>query len=202
MFAYAQVLMAVSQTEGRYGTTGTASKFWARWREEEFDDANVSEFKNAALQPRSRAALFEAKPAGLAAYFDALWAQPMQPTDQDRLLVSLLSLSRLLEFLRGYVLFDRKVGKIVARYQQFFGIRALLHRIRQLRPDGGREGGVVWHTTGSGKSFTMVFLTKALLLVDALAECRVVVVTDRVDLEGQLSRNFISGGAFGSASRR
>ena len=42
-------------------------------------------------------------------------------------------------------------------------------------------------------------LTKALLLVDALAECRVVVVTDRVDLEGQLSRNFISGGAFGSA---
>ena len=55
---------------------------------------------------------------------------------------------------------------------------------------------MVWHTTGSGKSFTMVFLTKALLLVDALAECRVVVVTDRVDLEGQLSRNFISGDGF------
>ena len=123
----------------------------------------------------------------------------MEPTDQDRLLVSLLTPARLLEFLRSYVLFDRKVGKIVARYQQFFGIRALLARIRQVRPDGGREGGVVWHTTGSGKSFTMVFLTKALLLVDALAECRVVVVTDRVDLEDQLSRNFISGGAFGSA---
>jgi type I restriction enzyme R subunit len=143
--------------------------------------------------------LFEGKPAALASYFDALWAQPMEPTDQDRLLVSLLTPGRLLEFLRSYVLFDRKVGKIVARYQQFFGIRALLARIQQLRPDGGREGGVVWHTTGSGKSFTMVFLTKALLLVDALAECRVVVVTDRVDLEGQLSRNFISGGAFGSA---
>jgi len=199
LFAYAQVLMSVSQTEGRYGTTGTASKFWARWREEEFDDAKVSELKNAALPTAVRSLLFEAKPAGLAAYFDALWAQPMQPTDQDRLLVSLLTPARLLEFLRGYVLFDRKVGKIVARYQQFFGIRALLQRIRQLRPDGGREGGVVWHTTGSGKSFTMVFLTKALLLIDALAECRVVVVTDRVDLEGQLSRNFISGGAFGSA---
>ena len=69
-----------------------------------------------------------------------------------------LTPARLLEFLRSYVLFDRKVGKIVARYQQFFGIRALLARIRQVRPDGGREGGVVWHTTGSGKSFTMVFL--------------------------------------------
>ncbi len=199
LFGYAQLLLAVSQTEGRYGTTGTAAKFWARWREEEFDAAHHASVKNATLPAAVRTRLFEGKPAALASYFDALWAQPMESTDQDRLLVSLLTPGRLLEFLRSYVLFDRKVGKIVARYQQFFGIRALLARIRQQRPDGGREGGVVWHTTGSGKSFTMVFLAKALLLVDALAECRVVVVTDRVDLEGQLSRNFISGGAFGSA---
>jgi type I restriction enzyme, R subunit len=199
LFAYAQLLLSISQTEGRYGTTHTAAKFWAKWREEEFDDAQVSTLKNAALTPGTRAALFEGKPAQLVAYFDALWAQTMQPTDQDRMLVSLLSPQRLLEFLRGYVLFDRKVGKIVARYQQFFGIRALLTRISQIRPDGGREGGIVWHTTGSGKSFTMVFLTKALVMVESLKECRVVVVTDRIDLEGQLSRNFMSGGAFGSA---
>ncbi len=199
LFAYAQVLLSISQTEGRYGTTHTAAKFWAKWREEEFDEAHIGTLKNVALMPSVRAALFAGKPASLATYFDALWGQPMQATDQDRLLVSLLTPARLLEFLRGYVLFDRKVGKIVARYQQFFGIRALLARISQLRPDGGREGGVVWHTTGSGKSFTMVFLTKALLLVDSLKECRVVVVTDRIDLEGQLSRNFISSGAFGSA---
>jgi type I restriction enzyme, R subunit len=199
LFTYAQLLLSISQTEGRYGTTHTAAKFWAKWREEEFDEAHFSKLKNAGLKPSVRAALFEGKPASLATYFDALWAQPMQPTEQDRMLVSLLSHDRLLEFLRGYVLFDRKVGKIVARYQQFFGIRALLDRIKKIRPDGGREGGVVWHTTGSGKSFTMVFLTKALLLVDALKECRVVVVTDRIDLEGQLSRNFISSGAFGSA---
>ena len=199
LFAYAQLLLSISQTEGRYGTTHTAAKFWAKWREEEFEDAQVSTLKNAALKPGTRAALFEGKPAPLAAYFDALWAQTMQTTDQDRMLVSLLSPQRLLEFLRGYVLFDRKVGKIVARYQQFFGIRALLTRISQIRPDGGREGGVVWHTTGSGKSFTMVFLTKALLLVESLKECRVVVVTDRIDLESQLSRNFMTGGAFGSS---
>lgn len=199
LFAYAQLLLSISQTEGRYGTTHTASKFWAKWREEEYDEAQISVLKNATLKPDTREALFEGKPAPLAAYFDALWAQTMQPTDQDRMLVSLLSPQRLLEFLRGYVLFDRKVGKIVARYQQFFGIRALLTRISQIRPDGGREGGVVWHTTGSGKSFTMVFLTKALLLVESLKECRVVVVTDRIDLEGQLSRNFMTGGAFGSS---
>lgn len=199
LFAYAQLLMSISQTEGRYGTTHTAAKFWAKWREEEFDDAHMLALKNAALTPVVRAALFEGKPVALADYFDALWRAPMQATEQDRLLASLLTPERLLAFLRGYVLFDRKVGKIVARYQQFFGIRALLTRISQLRADGGREGGVVWHTTGSGKSFTMVFLTKALLLVDALKECRVVVVTDRIDLESQLSRNFMTGGAFGSS---
>jgi len=202
LFAYAQLLLSISQTEGRYGTTHTAAKFWATWREEEFDDAHLQAVKNAPLPPKVRAALFEGKPASLATYFDTLWSAPMQATEQDRLLVSLLTPSRLLEFLRGYVLFDRKVGKIVARYQQFFGIRALLSRISQKKPDsqvGGREGGVVWHTTGSGKSFTMVFLTKALLLVESLKECRIVVVTDRVDLETQLSRNFMTGGAFGSS---
>lgn len=202
LFAYAQLLLSISQTEGRYGTNHTAAKFWAKWREEEFDDAHLQAVKNAPLPPKVRAALFEGKPASLANYFDTLWSAPMQATEQDRLLVSLLTPSRLLEFLRGYVLFDRKVGKIVARYQQFFGIRALLSRISQKKSDsqgGGREGGVVWHTTGSGKSFTMVFLTKALLLVESLKECRIVVVTDRVDLETQLSRNFMTGGAFGSS---
>lgn len=198
LFAYAQLLLAISQVDGRYGTTHTAAKFWARWREEEFDEAHFSRVKNKPLPFATRVALFAGKPQKLRGYFETLWSQPMLPTDQDRLLTSLLTPARLLEFLRGFVLFDRRVGKIVARYQQFFGIRALLDRIHRLRPDGGREGGVVWHTTGSGKSFTMVFLSKSLLLDPALAECRVVLVTDRIDLEDQLAKNFIASGAFGS----
>lgn len=199
LYAYAQLLLSISLTDGRYGTTHTPAKFWARWREEEFDEATLAALKNRALPATIEAALLADKPQPLRQYCTALWSQPMLPTDQDRLLAGLLTPARLLEFLRGFVLFDRKVGKVVARYQQFFGIRALLARIRQKRPDGGRQGGVLWHTTGSGKSFTMVFLTKALLLDPALKECRVVVVTDRIDLETQLSRNFITGGAFGSA---
>ncbi len=204
LFAYAQLLLAVSHSEGRYGTTCTPTKFWARWREEEFSDAQVAERKNRRLDAATQAALFAGKPGKLRDYFARLWSQTMMPTDQDRLLVALLSPARLLEFLRFFVLFDRKVGKVVARYQQFFGIRALLRRINERRPDGGpeggaRQGGVVWHTTGSGKSFTMVFLTRALVLHDSLKACRVVVVTDRLDLEDQLARNFMSSGAFGSA---
>lgn len=199
LFAYAQLLLAVSHTEGRYGTTGTPMKFWARWREEVFTDTQLTEWKNRPLASGAQAALLDGKPPKLQAYFRDLWAQPLLPTDQDRLLAALLQPERLLEFLRLFVLFDRKAGKVVARYQQFFGIRALLERINQRKPDGGREGGVVWHTTGSGKSFTMVFLTKALVLHRNTQACRVLVVTDRLDLEDQLARNFMNSGAFGSA---
>ncbi len=95
---------------------------------------------------------------------------------------------------RLYTLFDKKAGKIVARYQQIFGIKRLIERISTKNSKGGREGGVIWHTTGSGKSFTMVFLSKAIILHETLKKCRILVVTDRVDLEDQLSKTFVSGG--------
>jgi type I restriction enzyme R subunit len=200
LYAYAQLLLSISGDDARYGTTETAKAFWSRWREEEIDEPVITAIKNRQLQSDARETLLRDRAPALRAQCEALWAQPMLPTDQDRLLIGLLSRARLLEFLHAFVLFDRKVGKVVARYPQFFGIRTLLARIRQVRPDGAREGGVLWHTTGSGKSFTMVFLTRALLLDPTLAQCRVVVVTDRIDLEKQLARNFISGGAFGASA--
>lgn len=198
LFAYAQLLLAVSHTDGRYGTVHTPAKFWTRWRDEEFNEAHYTSLKNSPLSPQVKAALFADKPAEVSRYFESLWAKKMLPTDQDRLLASLADRKRLLEFVRMFLLFDRKNGKIAARYPQFFGIRALIDRVNLRRPDGGREGGVLWHTTGSGKSLTMVMLTKALLLHDTLKNCRFIVVTDRIELEKQLSKTFMSGGAFGS----
>lgn len=198
LFAYAQLLLAVSHTDGRYGTVHTPAKFWARWRDEEFNEAHYASLKNSPLSPQVKEDLFADKPAEVSRYFESLWAKKMLPTDQDRLLASLADRKRLLEFVRMFLLFDRKNGKIAARYPQFFGIRALIDRVNLRRPDGGREGGVLWHTTGSGKSLTMVMLTKALLLHDTLKNCRFIVVTDRIDLEKQLSKTFMSGGAFGS----
>ncbi len=96
LFAYAQLLLAVSHTEGRYGTTGTPMKFWARWREEQFADAQLGEWKNRPLEPAVEAALLAGKPAMLQSYFGTLWAQPLLPTDQDRLLAALLQPARLL----------------------------------------------------------------------------------------------------------
>lgn len=199
LFAYSQLLLAVNGSDGRYGTTRTPKKFWTRWREELFDEAHFSAIKFTALSATQRTVLFAGKPPSLRTYFEMLWTQPELCTDQDRLLIGLLTPQRLLEFVRYFLLYDRKQGKIAARYPQVFGIKALIERISQRRPDGGRNGGVLWHTTGSGKSLTMVYLCKALLLHPALRECRVVVVTDRVDLEKQLSNTFVASGAFGSA---
>jgi type I restriction enzyme R subunit len=200
LYAYAHLLLALGPDGGRYGTTHTPAKFWAHWREEEFSDAQVSAVKDRPLPLAAHAGLLAHRPQAVRAHFDAVWSRPAPPTDLDRLLMGLLAPARLLELLRGFVLFDRRAGKIVARYQQFYGTRALVERLRQVRRDGGREGGVLWHSAGSGKTLTMVFLTRALLLREGLQDCRVVVVSDRVDLEDQLARNFISSGAFGSAA--
>ena len=195
LFAYSQLLLAVNGHEGLYGTCGTPEKFWATWVEEEIAESEFARLKNQPISDAQIERLFAHRPAATRAqYLSLIAGGARQVTDQDRLIVSLLQPTRLLEMTRLFTLFDKKVGKIVARYQQVFGIKALIERISTVNDKGSREGGVIWHTTGSGKSFTMVFFSKALIWLEELAKCRVIVVTDRVDLETQLSRTFASGG--------
>ncbi len=195
LFAYSQLLLSINANDGRYGTQGTAAKFWSAWREEDISDAEFHRLKNKILTKEELSNLFNHRsPLDRQWYKDLIAGGELAVTGQDRLIASLLSPERLLEMTRFYTLFDQKVGKIVARYQQVFGIKRLIERINVKRPDGGREGGVIWHTTGSGKSFTMVFLSKALILHESLKRCRLVIVTDRVDLETQLSGTFVTGG--------
>ena len=197
LFAYSQLLLSINGSEGRYGTCQTPAKFWAAWREEEFTDAQMQAVKNTRLSEAQLQGLFGHRPAtDLYWYQSLVGGGDLALTGQDVLLMGLLTPSRLLEMVRYFTVFDRKYGKLVARYQQVFGIRRLIERINTRRSDGGREGGVVWHTTGSGKSLTMVFLSKTLILHDSLKACRIVLVTDRVDLEKQLSNTFDASGEF------
>lgn len=199
LYAYAQLLVSISGETGRYATTGTPKKFWAAWREEGIPEKDVTGLVNAPLTAAGKDALFAQRPKYIRDYFVELWSRPILATEQDTLINSLLRPDRMLEFIRYFLLFDQKVGKIAARYQQVFGVRSMLSQVERRNKAGGREGGVIWHTTGSGKSYTMVFLLKALLLRSELANCRTIVITDRTDLERQLANTFMSGGAFGSA---
>lgn len=195
LYAYSQLLLVVNGHEGLYATCGTPEKFWAKWKEEQIPEAEFVRLKNRKFCNEQLDGLFNHRPAKAKDdYLSLIAAGDLTVTDQDRLIVSLLRPERLLDMTRLFTLFDKKAGKIVARYQQVFGIKALIERINTFDDSGAREGGVIWHTTGSGKSFTMVFLSKALIWLEELAQCRVIIVTDRVDLEDQLSRTFASGG--------
>ncbi len=195
LFAYSQLLLSINGSDGRYGTCGTDLTFWATWKEQDISDAEMYAIKNKRLSAEQLSCLFDHRSASDLTWYQQLIAGgELAVSGQDQLIISLLSPTRLLEITRYYTLFDRKVGKIIARYQQVFSIKRLIERIEMRNTNGGREGGVIWHTTGSGKSFTMVFLSKALLLHDELKQCRFVIVTDRVDLETQLSKTFASGG--------
>lgn len=203
LFAYSQLLLAVNGHEGLYGTCGTPEKFWAKWKEELIPEAEFVRIKNRKLDDKQLSGLFSHRPTfAKDEYLSLIAAGDLTVTDQDRLIISLLRHERLLEITRLFTLFDKKAGKIVARYQQVFGIKALIERINTFDATGSREGGVIWHTTGSGKSFTMVFLSKALIWLEELSQCRVIIVTDRVDLEDQLSRTFTSGGVLSDRDKK
>jgi type I restriction enzyme, R subunit len=116
---------------------------------------------------------------------------------QELLAAGLLRPAHLLDALRSFTVFmttDEGVRiKIVPRYQQFRSVHVALNRLREgktRREDGmtDRRGGIIWHTQGSGKSLTMVFLIKRLRTIPELRRFKVIVVTDRTDLEDQLSK--------------
>ncbi len=196
LYAYVQLLFSVDGRGGRYGTTGASAPFWAKWRERDFDETLFARIKNTPLPTTGKNRLFAHRDPETRDHFEELWSGSLAPTDQDRLLISLLKPERLLEFVRFFILFDRKAGKVAARYPQAFGVKRLVAHVTGERSGSAREGGVVYHAAGSGKSFTMAFLLKTLLLHDDLKGCRVIVATGRIDLEQRLTGIFRSSGAF------
>ncbi|GAB3514365.1 type I restriction endonuclease subunit R [Pseudoxanthomonas daejeonensis] len=97
----------------------------------------------------------------------------------DRPLAQMFDKRRLLDFLYNFVIFDGGIKK-VPRQHQYAGIKAAQERTRK------REGGVIWHTQGSGKSILMVLLAKWLLEDDP--EARILVITDRDELDDQITK--------------
>lgn len=86
-----------------------------------------------------------------------------------------------------------KPVKIMAQYHQYFGVNKSLESIKKsIKPNGNGKAGIIWHTQGSGKSFSMVMLAHKLLLESSLSVPTIVVLTDRIDLDDQLYKTFYS----------
>ncbi len=189
LFVYSQIVLALSGNDALYATTGTSKEFWALWREEGANDEDLHALINTPLDPAIQARLYGWRDFGwqIRQHFATIGER--LPTEQDRLVYALLRPPRLLQLAYQFIVFDNGIKKI-ARYQQYFAIKATINRVAHLNAQGSRTGGVIWHTTGSGKSLTMVMLAKALALHPGISNPRVVLVTDRVDLDDQIWRTF------------
>ena len=191
LFLFTQLVLALNKNDASYATTGTPLKFWAKWREMRDVEPEVRAAINSPVRREDHEKLFKGIFAYAKAAFEEMVISDRQPTAQDRLIWSLCRPERLLEIARQFVLYDEGGSvKKVARYQQYFAVRKTIERIRQRDPQGRRKGGVLWQTQGSGKSLVMVLLGKALALEEQISNPRIVLVTDRIDLDEQIWKTF------------
>ncbi len=196
-FCLTQLLLAIAQNSAQYATTATTKEFWAIWKEEtpETFEAELYALINIPPTHAQTEKLLSWRELSQQQTIRDNWAAgDRQISPQDRILYSLLTPQRLLDLIFGYIIFDAGTKKI-ARYQQYFAVKATLEQVKKVRGDSSRQGGVIWHTTGSGKSLTMVMLAKALAMEKTILNPKIILVNDRIDLDDQLKTTFKNCGA-------
>ncbi len=171
LFATNQLLVASSFDEARVGCVGAAFEHFAQWKTVIGPDGNGSEISAAEALGKT----------GL--------------SEQERLIAGLLTPAHLLDVVKNFLLFMQVGGqtiKSVCRYQQFRAVNKAIARLktgktRLQQGEHDERGGIIWHTQGSGKSLTMVFLVRKMRADAQLRRFKIIVVTDRKDLQSQLS---------------
>lgn len=166
LFKFVQIVMVTNKNETQYATTGTPKKFWSLWKE----DKESIEYK----------------------WFEETLAETVTcriPTVQDKNIISLFHPKRVIEIIRFFTLYDKNIKKI-ARYQQYFAIKEIIRTIVETDRNGNRQSGVIWHTQGSGKSLTMVMLSRYILSQFTDIHPQVLVITDRIELDSQIHQTF------------
>ncbi len=189
LFLYCQMLLALARDKARYGTTGTPRPFWAIWREQNLDETIRDTLHREELHEKDVHKLLSGPFQDVQRAYRTILKQGREIYEQDRAIYSLCRPNRLLQLAYKFILFDNGIKKI-ARYQQFFTVHDILKRAHSAAPDDPRPGGVVWHTQGSGKSLTMVMLAKSLALHRDILIPKIILVTDRIDLDDQICGTF------------
>ncbi|MFH0726944.1 MAG: HsdR family type I site-specific deoxyribonuclease [Pseudomonadota bacterium] len=194
LFVYVQLVMGINKNSAQFATTGTAAKFWGIWKELRDKETDVARCVNTVLSSTQKDLLFSGQFSIARSFFDTQEAEGKRlVTEQDKALFSLCRPERLVELAFKFTLFDGGIKKI-ARYQQYLVVKSTLERVKKLDSAGRRRGGIIWHTQGSGKSLTMVMLARNLALDPFVANPRIVLVTDRDDLDRQLGNTFAACG--------
>lgn len=158
-FTTVQYCIAGNESEGlKYGTVNTPEKSYLVWKEDGFKE-NPDEIDDTDKNICENVKLID-----------------------NKLLSSLYSIfykKRLLTLIHDFIIFDKGVKK-VCRYNQYFGIMRAQKRLKKAK------NGIIWHTQGSGKSLTMVWLSK--WIISNLEKSRVLIITDRDELDDQIEK--------------
>lgn len=171
LYVYSALLLAIGNSFGSYATTGSPAKFWSKWHEM---------FVNNEKEAEYRSRMFN--------LVNENHEITREPTVQDEYLYNLCRPERLLELMFHFTIFDAGIKKLT-RYQQYFTVNQTVERVKTIEA-GHRNGGVVWHTQGSGKSLTMVMLAQKIAQEPSIRNPRIVLVTDRTDLDSQITGTF------------
>lgn len=196
LYQYSNLVLALAVNEARFGTTGTSKEFWSVWKEifrtkeegKQYGDA-IRQLKNSELPDTERTAIFNQRFKNVLHHFNQMEKEEVLVTEQDKILFSLCQKRRLLELIFNYIVYDDGIKKIT-RYQQYFAIKETLKKITVTDANGKRTGGVIWHTQGSGKSLTMVMLAQLIATNPAIKNPKIILVTDRIDLNTQITETF------------
>lgn len=216
LFHTVLLTIALKKTDAQYGTVTTPVNRYAQWKNSYpltlyqlkamlSGDASYPDLVKewAGQYAVSNQAPVIANGNGMASGAGSRETQPhsgeKEPTAQDVLLSGMLAPANLLDLLRNFVAFDRDDGKVVkkvARYQQFEAVNRTMDQITNPSSSQARKdrGGVIWHTQGSGKSLTMLWLCLKLRRSTPLENPTLVIVTDRTDLDRQITETFLNCG--------
>lgn len=199
LYIYSNLLLSIATNDGSYATTGTSKEFWAKWKEQFANKQAESKYwkelnalKNKPLKESVKDELFAERAFGFnyaRRYFNGLEQEERPLTKQDELLYSLCRPERIIDIIRNFTIYDEGIKK-VARYQQYFAVKDTLKRVTHFDNTGKRQGGVIWHTQGSGKSLTMVMLAQMIASSPDITNPKILLVTDRIDLDDQISDTF------------
>jgi type I restriction enzyme, R subunit len=191
-YLFQQVLGSMAGSTGaKYGSVGTPEEFWGIWKEDSYlsKEDDLKTLINKDVDKETKEKMFSFRHPSDRAVMEKKWKGDREVTIQDQLLFHVFRPERLLDIFSNFIIYEDLV-KIAPRHQQYFAVKEALKRVKHKTSDGAREGGVIWHTTGSGKSYTMVMLAKALSGDKEIETPKIVVVTDRIDLDNQIKDTF------------
>ena len=140
------------------------------------------------LKESNQEKLFASRYKYVKEYFEEQRNSELKVSIQDKYLYGLCSPERLMDLIFNFTVYDAGIKKI-ARYPQFFAVKKTTERIQHIE-EGRRQGGVIWHTQGSGKSLTMVMMAQAIAL--KIKNPKIVLVNDRTELDKQIAGLFVS----------